>query len=429
MCAVSSRDGDSDFDEFKGDIEAAERRVAREIDPGARALVVAILVFVLLLSFVLPHTGGARGFDVLVGDDAAIRGRDRAAVAGVQLAGAGVRRRVLDAGAADPALGAGVDRARRIGGGLRRSGMLAVWSRQTVAEPHPGPGIGLIVAWIAVILLTFHWARVVWCAHRGAAGRRGGAPPARPPSARARACWRASTTRRATTTRPERGLALLAERPCAPLRPTHATAAALARACSASLVRPAASAFSACRSNCSARERNWSALACGLRIAPPWSAASRTFFSTARSRRSSSAAALARHLADRVPLVADRPQRGAGGVRGRRCRSSRPRPAAPPWRRRWRLNSASRSAVTALRAEKNVSCAALNRCHSASSTSLAARPAAFHSVSRSRNAAAGRAPVGGVGQLLGAFAQRLLGLRGRRRARGRARRNASRGGG
>jgi hypothetical protein len=41
-------------------------------------------------------------------------------------------------------------------------GMLAVWSRQTVAEPHPGPGFGLIMAWIAVILLSFHWARVVW---------------------------------------------------------------------------------------------------------------------------------------------------------------------------------------------------------------------------------------------------------------------------
>src|SRR6187402_1859676 len=61
------------FDDFKGDLEDAERRVAREIDPGARALVVAILVFVILLSFVLPHTGGARGLDVLVGSDAAVR--------------------------------------------------------------------------------------------------------------------------------------------------------------------------------------------------------------------------------------------------------------------------------------------------------------------------------------------------------------------
>jgi hypothetical protein len=41
-------------------------------------------------------------------------------------------------------------------------GMFAVWSRQTVGAGHPGPGIGLIIGWIAVILLTFHWTRVVW---------------------------------------------------------------------------------------------------------------------------------------------------------------------------------------------------------------------------------------------------------------------------
>ena len=41
------------------------------------------------------------------------------------------------------------------------AGMLAVWSRQT-ATGHPGPGIGLIIGWLAVIVLTFHWARVVW---------------------------------------------------------------------------------------------------------------------------------------------------------------------------------------------------------------------------------------------------------------------------
>jgi hypothetical protein len=150
-----------DFDDFKGDIEDAEHRVAREIDPGARALVVAVLVFVILASFVLPHTGGARGLDVLVGDDAAIQ----AAIAlpsrvfvwlvlvfsvGFSILALLTRRWAL----AWIAL-AGSTVACPIG-------MLAVWSRQTVAHPHPGPGIGLIVAWIAVILLSFHWARVVW---------------------------------------------------------------------------------------------------------------------------------------------------------------------------------------------------------------------------------------------------------------------------
>ena len=149
------------FDEFKGDIEAAERRVAGEIDPGARALVLAIAVFVLLLSFVLPHTGSARGWDVLAGNDTAISEgislpsrvfvwltlvfsvgfsmlallTRRWAVAWIALAGSTV---------------------------ASFTGLLAVWSRQTAPSPHPGPGIGLIIAWIAVIVLTFHWARVVW---------------------------------------------------------------------------------------------------------------------------------------------------------------------------------------------------------------------------------------------------------------------------
>jgi hypothetical protein len=37
-----------------------------------------------------------------------------------------------------------------------------VWSRQTAPAHHPGPGIGLIIAWLAVIVLAFNWARAVW---------------------------------------------------------------------------------------------------------------------------------------------------------------------------------------------------------------------------------------------------------------------------
>ena len=119
VCAGDRGDPDNgDFDEFKGDIEAAERRVAREIDPGARALVIAIGVFVLLLTFVLPHTGGAKGLGRAGRRRRGDPRRDRAAVAGVHLAGAGVRRRLLDAGAADPPMGAGVDRAGRVHGGV-----------------------------------------------------------------------------------------------------------------------------------------------------------------------------------------------------------------------------------------------------------------------------------------------------------------------
>jgi hypothetical protein len=150
-----------EFDAFRDDIEAAERRIAGEIDPGARALVVAVLVFVLIASFILPHTGDVRGWDVLF----ATRGAGAAAIAlpsrvfgwlalvfgvGFSMLALLTRRWAL---AWVALAGSAVASA---------AGLLAVWSRQTVASGHPGPGIGLIVAWIAIILLTFHWARVVW---------------------------------------------------------------------------------------------------------------------------------------------------------------------------------------------------------------------------------------------------------------------------
>lgn len=149
------------FEEFKTDIDDAERRVAGEIDPGLRAVVVAVLVFILLGSFVLPHTGGANGWEALVGGDdaraAAVSLPSRVFLILVLVFGVGfsmlalLTRRWTVAWVA--LAGSAVASAL---------GMLAVWSRQTAGDGFPGPGIGLIVAWIAVVLLTFHWIRVVW---------------------------------------------------------------------------------------------------------------------------------------------------------------------------------------------------------------------------------------------------------------------------
>lgn len=151
----------TDIDALRSEIEAAERRVAREIEPGPRALVVAILVFVLLASFILPHTGHVRGWDVLFSS----HGAGAAAVAlpsrvfawlalvfgvGFSMLALMTRRWALAwVALAGSAIASG-------------AGLLAIWSRQTVAAGHPGPGVGLIVAWITVMVLTFHWARLVW---------------------------------------------------------------------------------------------------------------------------------------------------------------------------------------------------------------------------------------------------------------------------
>lgn len=150
-----------EFEAYRADLEAAERRVAGEIDPGARAVVVAVLVFVLVVSFILPHAGAARGVDILMGDDKAIAAGVAlphrvfcwlALVFGVgfsMLALLTRRWTVAWIALAGCAVGSAI-------------GLLAVWSRQTATAGHPGPGVGLILGWITVILLAFHWARVVW---------------------------------------------------------------------------------------------------------------------------------------------------------------------------------------------------------------------------------------------------------------------------
>ncbi|RVW03932.1 Rv2732c family membrane protein [Rhodococcus xishaensis] len=149
--------------EYQKDFDAAEKKIAGEIDPGMRAVVVAVCVLVLLLSFTLPHAGSANGWEVLVNADSAVAEYIKlpsrifvwlAVVFGgvFSILALVTRRWVLAwialAGTAVSAV----------------FGMLAIWSRQTltVGEPGAGPGLGLVIGWITVIVLTFHWIRVVW---------------------------------------------------------------------------------------------------------------------------------------------------------------------------------------------------------------------------------------------------------------------------
>ncbi|MGO4613482.1 Rv2732c family membrane protein [Nocardia sp. 2TAF39] len=162
--SVNSVDGTSDFEQFRDDLDAVERRIAGEIDPGVRAMVVAGAVFLLLLSLVLPHAGAARGFDVLLGTDAAriehIGLPSRVFVWFLVVFGIGfstlalmTRRWVL---AWIAVAGSAVASA---------FGIFSIWHRQTpgLGNYHgAGPGVGLILGAIVAIVLTFHWVRVVW---------------------------------------------------------------------------------------------------------------------------------------------------------------------------------------------------------------------------------------------------------------------------
>ncbi|WP_431969532.1 Rv2732c family membrane protein [Nocardia sp. bgisy134] len=160
MSSVESKD----FEQFRAELDAVERRLAGEIDPGVRAMVVAGAVFVLLFSLVLSHAGSARGFDVLLDTDVTgiehIGLPSRIFVWFVVVFGIGfsllalmTRRWVLAwIAVAGSAIGSVF-------------GVFSIWHRQTPGLGNyvgAGPGIGLIVGTLAIMVLTFHWIRVVW---------------------------------------------------------------------------------------------------------------------------------------------------------------------------------------------------------------------------------------------------------------------------
>ncbi|GAB2937684.1 hypothetical protein GCM10027047_37850 [Rhodococcus aerolatus] len=171
MSAPDDRAGDragtggseDDLAGYGSDLAEAQRRVARSLEPGGRGLVVGVAVLVLIASMVLPHSGAASGWDVLLRDpDAASEGIGVpsqlfvgfALGAGVLLSVAAVLTRrwavawLATAGCAVTVV----------------LGVLAIWSRQTttLGADHAGPGPGLLLGWLAVLVLTVTWVRLVW---------------------------------------------------------------------------------------------------------------------------------------------------------------------------------------------------------------------------------------------------------------------------
>lgn len=129
----------------------ARPAISREVDFGPKVLVVAIAIFVLLVAAILRWTAsGATGWQVVSGDPG-VTALPRlfsvlALVFGVGLSVASVMTRrwvlvfVTAAGCAVTSV----------------TGVWAVWSQNTV--PGGGPGFGLVLALLAMVVLTGRWA-------------------------------------------------------------------------------------------------------------------------------------------------------------------------------------------------------------------------------------------------------------------------------
>ncbi|MGH3673629.1 MAG: Rv2732c family membrane protein [Pseudonocardiaceae bacterium] len=141
---------------LRAEIDAVERSVLRRIDPGGRAAVIAGAIMVLLLAITLPWVGHANGWDVLSGSANPL---DRVGLLPRMF---GVAALVLGVGLSVLALTTrrwGLIWASALGCGYCvLDGVWAIWSRQTVHGP--GPGIGLVLAVLAMAVLAAQWLRL-----------------------------------------------------------------------------------------------------------------------------------------------------------------------------------------------------------------------------------------------------------------------------
>ena len=150
-----------DLASLEAELAEVERSVVRRVDPGSTALPVAVAVLLLVGALMLPWTGGVPGWQVLAGvaNLGALPRLFTFTSIGFGLLGSAFTLATrLWAAAFVCAVGSGFSVV---------NGMWAIWSRQ-VNVPHggSGPGIGLVLAVLAMVALTACWVRI--------AGRRGG---------------------------------------------------------------------------------------------------------------------------------------------------------------------------------------------------------------------------------------------------------------
>ncbi|GGM62044.1 membrane protein [Longimycelium tulufanense] len=150
-----------DLSELRAELDAVERGVLRQIDPGPKALLIAVAVLALLVAAILPWVGEISGWQVLLGQHDGPVHLVPKLFAGFAF-GVGVLLSALTL----TMRRWGLAWAAAWGCALTTMlGVLSVWSQQTgpgVHDPGPGPSIGLIVAVLAALVLAVQWFRVAW---------------------------------------------------------------------------------------------------------------------------------------------------------------------------------------------------------------------------------------------------------------------------
>ncbi|GAA3529801.1 membrane protein [Amycolatopsis ultiminotia] len=143
--------------ELSEEIDEAGRRAARTVELGRRGFTISVLIFVLLVALLLPWAEGHAGWQALAGAAGGIPQLFAATSTGIGvLAGAVAlvsRRWWVAWCCAAGGWFASVD------------GLLAIWSQQSAhasGATGGGPGLGMIIAWIATLVLATLWMRTAF---------------------------------------------------------------------------------------------------------------------------------------------------------------------------------------------------------------------------------------------------------------------------
>jgi hypothetical protein len=141
---------------LRKEIDAVERAMLRHVDLGAKAVTVSVALLMLVVALVLPWIGPYSGLEVLRGTT------DPATQVGVLprlFAGVAVSFGVVFSVLALVLRRWGLVLVSALGCGYGvLDGMWSIWSRQTVAGA--GPGAGMVLAAVAVLVLAIVWFRV-----------------------------------------------------------------------------------------------------------------------------------------------------------------------------------------------------------------------------------------------------------------------------
>lgn len=144
---------------LREEIDEVERRTVRTVELGARAVTIAVAVFVLIIGQILPWMGGANGLEVLLGETTG-----RASVVPRLFAATSVAFGILASALALITRRWALTWVCALGGWLASViGILAIWSRQSSAgQGASAPGIGLIIAEVAMVAIAVQWFRFAW---------------------------------------------------------------------------------------------------------------------------------------------------------------------------------------------------------------------------------------------------------------------------